>query len=337
MEEIRSHYGRYAALFGREVDVIVNRPLGSTPNPKNTAARIQTNEMVSSNSAVSGFDGTTGTGTGEKNGKKRKCYPINCGYITTDLSDVFPGVNQANEINTENGTVPHPRRYDIGVLPPRYVYILGVSEPLETFHGRIVAVVHRNVRIPLQNGCVPPPQYSYDRLIVAPLDMELYEPEIRHAISFAERRGRYRLYCMYEKSCGAVVYAMHNGQPLYLLIRNRSGHIGFPKGHVEYGENEYETMVREIREETSLSVVPDPDFRCEYHYVLWGVVHKRAVYSMAQFSYGHSVTTMENEIFGDWLVPYAEAHKLLSYDNDRKILSLANERIRSSNMEKPIS
>ena len=131
----------------------------------------------------------------------------------------------------------------------------------------------------------------------------------------------------YEKSCGAVVYTVNEGQPLYLLIRNRSGHIGFPKGHVEYGEDECATMTREIREETSLCVTPDLSFREEYNYVLWGVVHKRAVYSMAQFTFGDAVTTMENEIFGDWLVPFEEAKALLSYDNDRRILSLAHERI----------
>ncbi len=293
MEEIRSRYGRYAALFGREVDVIVNRPLGSTPGGS---------------------------------AQSRRQYPVNCGYITTDLSDVFPGSGGESVIT--DGTA-RPNSYDIDMLPPHYVYILGVAEPLETFRGRIVAVVHRNVRTPSRDGTVPPPQHSYDRLIVVPDGVEMYEPEIRHEIAFAERRGRYRLYCMYEKSCGAVVYTIHNNSPLYLLIRNRSGHIGFPKGHVEYGEDELATMVREIYEETSLHVTPDPTFRCEYHYVLWGVVHKRAVYSMAQFSYGHSVTTMENEIFGDWLVPFAEARKLLSYDNDRNILEEAHEKIMS--------
>lgn len=289
MEEIRSRYARYAALFGREVDVVVNRPLGSYPQ----------------GNAVKG-DG--------KPGKRRKRYPVNCGYIVTDLSSLYPA--------------PKPgQRPDVEALPPRYVYILGVDEPLETFRGHIIAVVHRNVRIaPPENG-TPTPQYSYDRLIVVPAGVELYEPEIRHAIAFAERRGRYRLYCMYEKSCGAVVYTVHDGQPLYLLIRNRSGHIGFPKGHVEYGEDELATMTREIREETALCVEPDMTFREEYNYVLWGVVHKRAVYSLARFSYGDAVTTMENEIFGDWIVPFAEASALLSYDNDRRILARAHERI----------
>ena len=48
---------------------------------------------------------------------------------------------------------------------------------------------------------------------------------------------------------------------------------------------------------------------------------------MAQFPFGDAVTTMENEIFGDWLVPFEEAKALLSYDNDRRILAMAHERI----------
>ena len=169
MEEIRSRYGQYAALFGREVDVVVNRPLGSYPQ---------------------------GQGNNQP-GKRRKRYPVNCGYIVTDLSSLY---------SAQNGGA---RGFDVEALPPRYVYILGVDEPLETFHGRIIAVVHRNVRISSPKDGAPVPQYSYDRLIVVPEGVELYEPEIRHAIAFAERRGRYRLYCMYEKSCGAVVYTEH--------------------------------------------------------------------------------------------------------------------------------
>ena len=129
------------------------------------------------------------------------------------------------------------------------------------------------------------------------------------------------------QSAGAVLYTVIDGERRYVLVREKNGSYGMPKGRVEVGETLAETALREIREETSLCVEPDLSFREEYNYVLWGVVHKRAVYSMARFAYGDAVTTMENEIFGDWLVPYEEAKKLLSYDNDRRILTLAHERI----------
>jgi len=39
-----------------------------------------------------------------------------------------------------------------------------------------------------------------------------------------------------ETSAGGVVFRMDAGQPLYLLIRDSYKNWGFPKGHVESGE-----------------------------------------------------------------------------------------------------
>jgi len=57
-----------------------------------------------------------------------------------------------------------------------------------------------------------------------------------------------------EKSCGAIVYRRESGNVLYLIIQQKSRHWSFPKGHVERGESEKETALREIREETGLCV-----------------------------------------------------------------------------------
>ena len=57
-----------------------------------------------------------------------------------------------------------------------------------------------------------------------------------------------------EKSCGAVLYQRRNGQLRYLIARSSSGHISFSKGHMEEDETEWETAVREIREETGIKV-----------------------------------------------------------------------------------
>ena len=60
----------------------------------------------------------------------------------------------------------------------------------------------------------------------------------------------------YEKSCGAVVVDRSGPQPLYLLVLQGAGHWSPPKGHVEEGEDEQETAMREIKEETGLDVKP---------------------------------------------------------------------------------
>ena len=58
----------------------------------------------------------------------------------------------------------------------------------------------------------------------------------------------------HEKSCGAIVYRKFHGNIELLLIKNQNGgHWSFPKGHVEEGETEEQTAVREIMEETGIS------------------------------------------------------------------------------------
>lgn len=38
---------------------------------------------------------------------------------------------------------------------------------------------------------------------------------------------------IYEKSCGAVVFTKIDSEIKYLLVSNKEGIYGFPKGHVE--------------------------------------------------------------------------------------------------------
>ena len=61
----------------------------------------------------------------------------------------------------------------------------------------------------------------------------------------------------YEYSCGAVVFTRIGGEPHYVLVRAKDqpmGCHGFPKGHMEAGETEEQTALREIYEEVGLRV-----------------------------------------------------------------------------------
>ena len=64
-----------------------------------------------------------------------------------------------------------------------------------------------------------------------------------------------------EKSCGAVVFTRESGEIRYVIVEQRSGQHCFPKGHVESGETEQQTALREIWEETGLRPVIIPGFR----------------------------------------------------------------------------
>ena len=87
----------------------------------------------------------------------------------------------------------------------------------------------------------------------------------------------------YEKSCGAIVYRKHHGNTEILLIKHiNSGHWSFPKGHVEQGETEVETALREIKAETSLDVLIDPTFRETVTYFPRKDTQKVVVYFIAK-------------------------------------------------------
>ena len=71
-----------------------------------------------------------------------------------------------------------------------------------------------------------------------------------------------------EKSCGALVYRVtSNGQKELLFIKHRHGaHWSFPKGHMEEGENEVQTALREVKEETGLDIDLEGNFRQSVEY-----------------------------------------------------------------------
>ncbi len=136
-----------------------------------------------------------------------------------------------------------------------------------------------------------------------------------------------------ERSCGAVVWRMRGGRRHYIIIKNRSGHNGFPKGHMEYGESEEETAEREILEETSLKVTLDTSFRSEYRYLVDGYIHKSTLYFLANYSEG-TFRPQKGEVYGIWLLPYEEAYEQLDYEQDRRVLRLAEKRLAHDEAEK---
>lgn len=64
-------------------------------------------------------------------------------------------------------------------------------------------------------------------------------------------------------SCGAVVIRTVEDRWETLLIRTKRGNWSFPKGRMNPGETEPMAAIREIREETGISVTLDLGFRRE--------------------------------------------------------------------------
>ena len=134
----------------------------------------------------------------------------------------------------------------------------------------------------------------------------------------------------HEKSCGASVYRKFHGNIELLLIKNQNGgHWSFPKGHVEGAETEEETAVREIMEETGISVILDTSFRHVITYAPKKETTKDVVYFLAR-AVTYDYTPQEEEIAQIKWVEINHAATLLSYDNDRQLVSQAKEQIKNS-------
>ncbi len=126
-----------------------------------------------------------------------------------------------------------------------------------------------------------------------------------------------------ETSAGAVVF--HRGEQIeYLLLF--SSFWGFPKGHIESGEEERTAALREIREEAGLEVAIIDGFRYveKYTYQRKGKLNqKQAIYFVAEARNRAARLSPEHSDM-TWL-PFDEALAHLQFDGLRATLRAANE------------
>ena len=135
---------------------------------------------------------------------------------------------------------------------------------------------------------------------------------------------------LHEKSCGAIVYRRFHGNIEILLIKHvNSGHWSFPKGHVEGNETELETAKREIKEETGLDVILDQTFRETVSYSPKRDTQKVVVYFLG-FALNHEFVPQEEEIADIRWVDIVHATHLLTYENDKTIVTKARAAIRQN-------
>ena len=133
------------------------------------------------------------------------------------------------------------------------------------------------------------------------------------------------------KSCGAVIFHK-NMERKYLLLRYGWGHWGFVKGKIEEGEDDMQAVLREAEEETGLKAeqlnfIPKFTEKINYFYTHEGRrVYKEVVYFLAESSLAKVRLSYEHTEYA-WL-PYEEAIKVVTYENDRKVLEKAENFLR---------
>ena len=149
-------------------------------------------------------------------------------------------------------------------------YILGVDTPLSSFTGRVIAVIRR------RNDCE-------DKLVVAPEGLSLHQGQIAQAVRFQEQYFISTIDSVFQKSCGVVPFRRLGGNAEILLLFQRgSGTWSFPKGHMEAGETEQQTALRELFEETGFRTKLVPSARAATEYRLSSAARKQVVFFLGE-------------------------------------------------------
>ena len=127
----------------------------------------------------------------------------------------------------------------------------------------------------------------------------------------------------WEHSSCAVVYTRTQRERQYVLVVERHGHCGLPKGHIESGETVRQVALREILEETGIRAALREDFVRVVTCSMPNGHLKRVTYYLASFS-DQNVQPGEGEVQSAMLLPYEQAMKALTYENNRCVLREAH-------------
>jgi bis(5'-nucleosidyl)-tetraphosphatase len=119
----------------------------------------------------------------------------------------------------------------------------------------------------------------------------------------------------YEKSCGAIV--VDDGK--VLLVKHNAGHWDFPKGHVEEGETEIETAIREVKEETNIDIKIEKENKYISEYSPKENVMKTVIYFIGEKVGGEDKPQIEEVSDVEW-VDVNKAVERITHQRSKEIM-----------------
>eukprot|EP00916_Digyalum_oweni_P004948 GHVL01008859.1.p1 GENE.GHVL01008859.1~~GHVL01008859.1.p1 ORF type:complete len:148 (+),score=27.00 GHVL01008859.1:28-471(+) len=142
------------------------------------------------------------------------------------------------------------------------------------------------------------------------------------------------------KAAGIVLWHKLSGECKFLLLKNKNrGHWSFPKGHLLTGESMYEAAVREVAEETNLSMddlIVDSNFKETITYKVKGIYEmndimaKRLIRKMAKLKDETALSKImisQEHSEGDWFTFDAACDKVKNQPTNLVILKKVITRI----------
>lgn len=132
-----------------------------------------------------------------------------------------------------------------------------------------------------------------------------------------------------DRSFGVIPLKKENQQWSVLLVQQRAGHWGFPKGHPNPGESSIETAYRELFEETMLDVVELLDPIPLYENYLFEnngkMIDKIVEYFLARVD-GEPRVDSKEIINCNWFL-MSQAMEVVTFSGSKKICLEASNRL----------
>lgn len=133
-----------------------------------------------------------------------------------------------------------------------------------------------------------------------------------------------------ERSAGFLIYHRRPGtpEPLRFLLLDSGRHWDFAKGHVDKGETDLETAVRELQEETGITQIERlPEYQQEIAYFFrsarHGLIRKTVAFFLAEVA--RTEVILSEEHVGYAFLPYEHAVERASFPAAKQLLRIANE------------